>query len=311
MPFPLLLVALVLVMSGLGGFILGLSLTPTDMARAWLVVGATLFSGGMLVLALGFAARLLAEAITTAVTAAAMPAQPRSALPAAEEAASATPGSTGMLVAGGAAVLGAGALAAQASQRTEETPPVRNLADDRAPVDEFEQDIFATRPVAEVASAEASLEPAWPALDLRLSPEPEATPAPLAEAEPDRILDEPARDEPVAPAEPEAQSPAPIPLEAYAGEGSVQESLTHEAPAVMHPAVPGLIPDEDLAALQAEEASLAPLEALDVVGAYDSGGVRFTMYSDGSVHAAGPGGEQRYRSLEALRKRLDAGLPAV
>jgi hypothetical protein len=72
------------------------------------------------------------------------------------------------------------------------------------------------------------------------------------------------------------------------------------------PPVPGLIADADLAAIaEAEEPPLAPIETLDIVGSYDSAGTRFTMYSDGSVTAVGPGGERRFRSLEALRRHLD------
>ncbi|MFY8114791.1 MAG: hypothetical protein ACOVOC_11265, partial [Rhabdaerophilum sp.] len=69
--------------------------------------------------------------------------------------------------------------------------------------------------------------------------------------------------------------------------------------------VPGLIADADLAALDDGRPPLPPLETLDVVGAYDSGGTRFTMYSDGSVVAAGPEGETRYPTLQDLRRHLD------
>lgn len=71
---------------------------------------------------------------------------------------------------------------------------------------------------------------------------------------------------------------------------------------------PGLIDDEDLAALQDDEPALAPLETLDVVGAYDSGGTRFTMYSDGSVTALGEGVDRRFKSLDALRAFIDGGM---
>jgi hypothetical protein len=70
-------------------------------------------------------------------------------------------------------------------------------------------------------------------------------------------------------------------------------------------AAPGLIADADLAALAGDGlAPLAPLTTLDVVGAYDSGGTRFTMYSDGSVTASGPEGETRFRTLDDLRRHL-------
>lgn len=69
--------------------------------------------------------------------------------------------------------------------------------------------------------------------------------------------------------------------------------------------VPGLIADADLAALEQSAPPLAPLETLEIVGSYDSGGTRFTMYSDGSVVASGPEGETRYPTLQDLRRHLD------
>ncbi|HRE21271.1 MAG TPA: hypothetical protein PKW21_09595 [Rhabdaerophilum sp.] len=71
------------------------------------------------------------------------------------------------------------------------------------------------------------------------------------------------------------------------------------------PSTPGLIADADLAALSDDIGPhLAPLESLSPVGSYDSGGTRFTMYSDGSVVALGPDGERRFRSLEELRRHI-------
>lgn len=67
----------------------------------------------------------------------------------------------------------------------------------------------------------------------------------------------------------------------------------------------GLIADADLAALDTAAPPLAPLETLDVVGAYDSAGTRYTMYSDGSVVASGPEGVTRYPTLQDLRRYLD------
>lgn len=60
--------------------------------------------------------------------------------------------------------------------------------------------------------------------------------------------------------------------------------------------------------MQDDEPALAPLETLDVVGAYDSGGTRFTMYSDGSVTALGEGVDRRFKSLDALRAFIDGGM---
>ncbi|MCA3596576.1 MAG: hypothetical protein IOC64_00530 [Methylobacterium sp.] len=74
------------------------------------------------------------------------------------------------------------------------------------------------------------------------------------------------------------------------------------------PPMPGLIHDEDLARLSEARGELAPLERLDVVGAYDSGGTRFTMYSDGSVTAKGEGVDRRFPSLDDLRAFIDGGM---
>lgn len=88
-----------------------------------------------------------------------------------------------------------------------------------------------------------------------------------------------------------------------------REELAIEEDAVPAP-MPGLIADDDLAALQDEQPVLAPLETLDIVGAYDSGGTRFTMYSDGSVTALGEGVDRRFKSLDALRSFIDGGMKA-
>ena len=103
-------------------------------------------------------------------------------------------------------------------------------------------------------------------------------------------------------AEPESRpaiEPMPEPEPQPAPEPLPPEPASH---------TPGLIHDEDLAALSEAEADLAPLETLDVVGAYDSGGTRFTMYSDGSVTAKGVGVDRRFRSLDDLRAFIDGGM---
>lgn len=299
MPVTILVVSLALLMMGSGSFVMGISLTPTDMARAWLVVGATLFSGGMISLAIGFGVKALTQALARAGAPAAAvgneaartaegagTAEPDFAHEPVARAGIATPG----MVAVGGAVLGAGA-AVVSAQRSP------------APADEFERDLFAPLPEASPAAAEARDAPALSELELRLSPAPAPVPEelalPVVEPEPELL----------AAASPREEDEAEVD---HGDDEDFDPEEDHGTKVIeVPPAVPGLIADEDLAALQAEEAPLAPLETLDIVGAYDSGGVRFTMYSDGSVHAAGPGGEQRYRSLEALRKRLDAGLPAV
>ncbi len=122
-------------------------------------------------------------------------------------------------------------------------------------------------------------------------PEPTPSEAEIRAIEDAAHDDDDMDDEPVAPvmAEPEPLEPEPVP------------------PAPVSP-TPGLIHDEDLAALSDAVADLAPLETLDVVGAYDSGGTRFTMYSDGSVTAKGEGVDRRFRSLDDLRAFIDGGM---
>jgi hypothetical protein len=93
----------------------------------------------------------------------------------------------------------------------------------------------------------------------------------------------------------------PKPVTARFGSHSPDTRSSGSAPA-------GLVADDDLAAMeQASQPPLAPLSSLDEVGSYDSGGTRFTMYSDGSVVASGPQGEQRFRSLEELRRHIGPG----
>ncbi|CAN1508675.1 hypothetical protein MCEMSEM23_00711 [Rhabdaerophilaceae bacterium] len=79
-------------------------------------------------------------------------------------------------------------------------------------------------------------------------------------------------------------------------------------PEVTPRAVPGLIADADSAALDAANVALEPLDKLEIVGAYDSGGTRFTMYSDGSVTAVGENVDRRFPSLDALRAFIDGGM---
>ena len=101
--------------------------------------------------------------------------------------------------------------------------------------------------------------------------------------------------------------PAPEPALAVEPESIALPAEVPAEPAVEAPPAPqpGLIADADLAAL-AEDVlpPLAPISTLEVVGAYDSAGTRFTMYSDGSVTAAGPEGETRFRTLDDLRRHL-------
>lgn len=301
MPRSILILSLVLGLAALVTIGLGFSLVPTDMGRAWLNIGFILFTGFMLALTIGQATKVLAEALAKLVPQAVPVAAPSAedVAPASSEVvepapvddapAASSPGVSPALVAAGAAALGAGVVAAGLHERPQT---------DAVPVEDLEKDLlleFAAEEKARlelsapVEVASAALEDRLPAeavvqepFELRLFPDEKIGAQPLFDE--DTMADEPALE-----VEPEAEA--------------VSVAMS-DAPA-------GLIADEDLARLVAEEAPLAPLDTLDVVGAYDSAGVRFTMYSDGSVNAVAPQGERRYRSLEALRKQLDAGLPAV
>ena len=175
MPVTVLVVSLVLLMFGLGSFVMGLSLTPTDMARAWLVFGGTLFSGGMISLAIGFAVQALIQSLARAGAPAAASGDEMPRPPEVTSTAGSEPGATpeavarsgistsGMAAAGGV-VLGAGA-AALSAQRAA------------APADDFERDLFAPQPEASATAAQEAHGPApseldLPELDLRLSPAP-------------------------------------------------------------------------------------------------------------------------------------------
>ncbi len=282
MPISIMVVALLLLTSGLGGFLLGLSLAPTDMGRAWLDVGATLLTGGMITLALGYATRAVVE--------------------------------------------GLGRLALRATP-VPEAPGRKHVS---------QKHVFQEHSVQEHSVQEHSLqEPSVQvhsvqehALHAGASP-PRAAAAPgLAPAfaatlgapggrdgtsreemgreemgQEERGREDSERDL----FAPRHQAAAPDD-----GRGEAAAALAAAGAAVAPAAFPaGLIADEDLAALAAQEPALAPLHRLEIVGAYDSGGMRFTMYSDGSVHALAPHGERRYPSLEALRQQLDSGQPAV
>ncbi|OYU49015.1 MAG: hypothetical protein CFE31_06430 [Rhizobiales bacterium PAR1] len=121
-------------------------------------------------------------------------------------------------------------------------------------------------------------------LPLTLPPDPIPAPQPLQQSEPDGTVAQ-------EPQPPEPQPPEPPPV----------EPAVEAVPAPQ----PGLIADADLAALAEDMLPpLAPISTLEVVGAYDSAGTRFTMYSDGSVTAAGPEGETRFRTLDDLRRHL-------
>lgn len=52
----------------------------------------------------------------------------------------------------------------------------------------------------------------------------------------------------------------------------------------------------------------APAQGAEIVGAYESGGAKYTMYSDGSVVAEAEGQKLFFKSLEELREFIDGGV---
>ncbi|MGL5447910.1 MAG: hypothetical protein ACRDBL_11430 [Rhabdaerophilum sp.] len=218
----------------------------------------------------------------------------------------------GAILATGAAAAAAGAVAGGllgGVTRAEAAPSESSAKPEERFLDDLERDLF-----ADIGKTEPTL---FPASEAVVAPEPE----PVVETEDSALLtpvSEGATDTgeggaPVVEDEPEAvvTEEVPAPSEVEASEGNVDDrpdepnDVVSEAPAA---STPGLIADDDLAALQDDEPTLAPLEMLEVVGAYDSGGTRFTMYSDGSVTALGEGVDRRFKSLDDLRAFIDGGM---
>lgn len=376
------LLAVILLVSGFAGLISAINLVPTDLGFTYFQAGATSLSAGVIVLALGFAVKVLDRSLKRLATpeaVRALPADPVIDLPPLAVTPPEPPATEGNLgkgiaIAGVAAAAGAVAATALASSepaaREVEIPPpvlpdmpllVAEMPEEHLPeplltadeppapaptgeaprlrtVEDLERDLFAQMdalpeppPVSidapDVASA-AEADPA-PASRPDLFALPPLEPIPQASfAEPDKVLTPSVEPLPVATSDPfdavlaEAlpahedlpaleEKPVAVPAAAEA----VPETLPVEpvaatpepALAIAAPA-PGLIHDADLAAV-ADEAlpALAPISSLEIIGAYDSGGTRFTMYSDGSVVAAGPDSERRFRSLDELRQHIDSG----
>lgn len=304
-------IATILLFLSLGAAYQALLLIPTELGYAYMNGAFISGAAGLVSLALGFAARSLRLAILqrpaahmaegpqpgdTAAMAEGRPDRMAPVLDRPSMAGGSMPGSE-LAMAGlaGAGMAAAGAAAAKAALAEEAAMalPTKSL-------DEIERDLFAdlapasaTRadeaPPAKSASPAAAEDTIWD----EITGPPEAGQG----VELRKMQDEMAESS----AEMAPFDPAPITLPPRIIEPDLVEAPRPEA------APMGLIPDEDLAALQAEEPPLAPLDHLDIVGSYDSGGTRFTMYSDGSVLTTGPEGERRFRDLDALRRHIDGG----
>ncbi len=210
------------------------------------------------------------------------------------------------------------ALAVEPLVETQPEPVV--TAAHPEPLDETEAPAAHTSPLAKSPFAKSSL--LWKtafggktgrSTDTSQTPIEDVSPTTAAPAEMQATLLEPeAEPEIAAPhmAEPGIVEPAPVAAEAepvvIADEPAAVEAQLEPASISPPAPQPGLIADADLAALHSEEhlPPLAPIHTLEIVGAYDSAGTRFTMYSDGSVIAAGAEGERRFRTLDELRRHL-------
>lgn len=307
-------------------FILALQLIPTDLGNSYLIgaflflVGAGLLAGmatvGKAIIheikslgALPAPRMIEGEPVVT------LPQIPISA-PVAEE--KPEPGK-GAFLATGAAAAAAGAVAGGllgGVTRAEAAPGDSPAKPEERFLDDLERDLF-----ADIGKSEPKL--FSPPSEEAVAPEPE----PAAETEDAALLTpigEGATDT--------GEGGAPVDEDEDEDEDEAEEAVKHEimpaedeaeeddteddedeldevVPEAPAPAsTPGLIADDDLAALQDEDPALAPLETLDIVGAYDSGGTRFTMYSDGSVTAFGEGVDRRFKSLDDLRAFIDGGM---
>ncbi|MCA3629937.1 MAG: hypothetical protein IOC35_06395 [Methylobacterium sp.] len=248
-----------------------LQLIPTDLGNSYMVAACILFAGALVLVALALVGRAIVHEIHALQLAVMLPpAAPEAAIPAVVLAPPAAPERPVNPVPAGAAA----GEALGGMMRADRSP----VSESRI-LGDLERDLF-----AELKSP-----------PLKISPLPdEPAPAPAIEDEPsDSGLSRAARG-------------------SKAAAGKKEDIILPPLPKLPDferaPATPGLIHDEDLARLSEAKAELAPLETLDIVGAYDSGGTRFTMYADGSVTAKGEGVDRRFRSLDDLRAFIDSGM---
>ncbi|MCA0423405.1 MAG: hypothetical protein LCH61_08790 [Proteobacteria bacterium] len=102
------------------------------------------------------------------------------------------------------------------------------------------------------------------------------------------------------------KEPAPDLPAAKAMVAPTPEATAAEEPAAAEsPALP--VPADIIAEPADIEPVLAPSPDAEIVGAYESGGAKYTMYSDGSVVAEADGQSVFFKSLEELRSFIDGG----
>jgi hypothetical protein len=365
--------AIILLLAGCAGLFSAINLVPTDLGFTYFQAGTTAMSAGCMVLALGFAVKVLNRslqrlAVPEPVQATQVePVIDLPSLPAIETLPAHASTSLAPVVAVAGATVAAGVILAAAASHaaapgdgeagTLPAPEGGEPAITDKLVDDLERDLFTqTEALPEpepVSSAPIATDPFgdfnFPLPEFAQHSPVEAGDIPVkAEADNDlpdvpaslketgsiasALVDADGQDmtglharvpEPVQfDRERDALDPPllplpalpPLPIDPVLRSGSSQPGgpVAEESPAeALPPATtpaPGLIRDADFAAVADEVLPpLAPVSSLDVVGSYDSGGTRFTMYSDGSVVAAGSDGEQRFRSLDELRRHIDGG----
>ena len=301
------LVAIILVVAGASGLYSAINLIPTELGFAYFNAGATATSAGAIVFALGLVVLVLDRNFKRVVTPATIRTTP---VEGGADNANLEPAagiaSAGVVAAGAAA----GAVAATAITTADhggsparpmlsgdpENPLLRPvLSAPEKLLEEFERDLF--------AGIEASPAVPPPVPDPGLVKSIPLDEENIAAGNKGTEAKEPGLQDP------EFQEPEIMEPVLRVDQGVVGATADKPVPAQAPPSVSGLIQDADLAAVSDDQQPpLAPVSSLEVVGSYDSGGTRFTMYSDGSVLAAGPQGDHRYRSLDELRRHLDTGL---
>ncbi len=337
MVFAMFVLALLLLGAGGAGFVFALNLIPTELGFAYFQASSNALVAGVIVLALALAARMFERQFKTFQPyPSSQPVQGARVAPPALDGMqpAGTPAEigTGALVAAGAlatGVVAAGTLAGGAGSQADraddpEGPGAptsggaesRELAHAEFVPDDFERDLFGTLQASGHPDAGKGLDAPQASPPPVTVPADEASLGAIADFSPAPSGHLHGEVEALVPVGDEAAEPANVsdvePESAPASNGTAETSA--EATALPEPgpgATAGLIHDADFAAV-ADEAMppLAPLATLEAVGSYDSAGTRFTMYSDGSVVAAGPEGEQRFRSLEELRAYIDTSAKA-
>lgn len=311
MIFAIFLIAVLLVLGGILGLVSALNLIPTDLGLAHFQAGATALAAGLVTLAIGFSTRAVVSALRRVATPRALAAPIERDLPPMMDPAPDRPprdrpdfalaaGAAAVGAAAGVTLAAAPALAAEpplvAPEPPAEPDPVIELPPVALP-EALDLSAFAETPPPAEPAVEPVAEPAPAPRDPVALAMPELMPIPA----PPSFAPQPMPEPPALSIEEEIRAQlgrAPA-IEAPPAPEAAPEPPVEPAP------VPGLIADADLAALEESKPPLPPLDTLEVVGSYDSGGTRFAMYSDGSVVAVGPEGETRYPTLQDLRRHLD------